>query len=72
MNKKLFTIFPSPSLKGLSFTADARALGTRLGYAVEVKEGEDALVVYYAPFEGCERVGDYGVVWGHFSKEFKN
>lgn len=36
----------------------------------ELYRGEE--VVYYAPFEGCDRVGDYGVVWEHFSKAFKN
>jgi len=30
----------------------------------ELYKGEQ--VVFYAPFEGCERVGDYGQVWGWF------
>ncbi len=32
----------------------------------ELYRGEE--VVYAAPFEGCDRVGDYGVVWGWFEE----
>ena len=29
-------------------------------------------VVYYAPFDGCDRVADYRVAWGHFEEVLKN
>lgn len=36
----------------------------------ELYAGEE--VTYYAPFDRCDRVGDYGVIWGWFEEVFSN
>lgn len=43
MDKKTFTIFPSPSQNGLHLALNARVLGERLGYNVQVLDAQDSL-----------------------------
>ncbi len=45
--------------------------GERYTHTIDPKKSElygGQEVVYYAPFDGCDRVEDYRVAWGHFEE----